>query len=149
LVVASLDAGAFPPAGTLSFWYRAGAQATGAGNLFDSVGASKLRLVDAVQAPTESMEAHFYGESGQIAQLATAPFASGGWVHVVVVWDSTHGALYTGSPGASLVAQTTSLATPFTPSNEAFALGVGVVGTLDEVRLYNRVLDDSEVRRIP
>lgn len=143
----------FPSAGTLSFWYRANVEPSaglGEGDLVDvaELGRAKLHIRHLLEVSGEAIEIRFDSASSTIA-VADIDLVRGAWNHIVVSWDPLNGAVYAGPEGSALGVMKATFASEFRPNQEMFQLATGVVGFLDEVRLYGRMLDESEVRRIP
>ena len=80
------------------------------------------------------------------------PFAGGEWTHVLI----THNALGGGSGkgrlylNGELQGETSMVAEGFDwdPANAAIRLGVNYVGLMDEVAVFDRVLDEAEIQQV-
>jgi hypothetical protein len=78
-----------------------------------------------------------------------APFQTGQWVHVVFVLDDTGGTIYTNNKVYGSLPWQTGPGKPCT-SNQLWIIGgmnnEGIKGRLDEMRVYNRALVESEIK---
>ncbi len=89
---------------------------------------------------------NFYAGSGSSGVYGASEYGVESWYHVVGVFNSTTVALYVN--GVSQGSNTHANTMPLTPSSLRIGSDAGSEyfnGTIDEVRIYNRSLDDSEV----
>jgi hypothetical protein len=145
-----LAAGEFPTSGTLSFYFRddgSPAAPGGHSGLFDEFADDRAhlfarpyeddRLQVAVQNATNDYAAEFL--------IEVAPRA---WHHLVIQWDTSDDelALYL---DRELVGNRSIADAGFLPGGQVTAFGVNFVGVLDEIVLYERVLDAGAVAALP
>lgn len=145
IVVSALDGTAFPKEGTLSVWYRLTtfAVAGEARNVFADYDSSRDQITMRIKnaGDHETFQIGFHVASPARYVFAHEyPAALNVWVHLVVTWSPQRGAVYLDGKLVKAGDTTSS----FVPTNQAFELGDGALGTLDEVRLYSRALPENE-----
>ncbi|RLG20486.1 hypothetical protein DRN74_05365, partial [Candidatus Micrarchaeota archaeon] len=69
---------------------------------------------------------------------------SSGWNHVVFVYNNTHMKLYVNGQLKALQ----ELEGPIEVNMEDLLIGYGFNGTIDEVRVYNKALDESKIQKL-
>lgn len=159
--VPSLDGARFPRRGTLSLWLRA-RRAFNQGGTFGDSNAFFFARTGTVPdgrfinllyvfdtAAQERVVAGIIGPGTANAEAIVFPVVRGSWTHVVVTWSGDQVTLFGGMAGKALVSNASSYTDAFDPVDQQFFLLKQMFGDLDEVRLYDRALDDAEVRAIP
>ncbi len=147
----SLKAPAFPiDQGSLSLWLMS----SFAGDfrpVFESVG---LRRRIAVRnSIAGKLQVFGPGDDAGVAFSDTFDVPTSVWTHVAIVWDFPAQQVLTYRDGA-LVSSVTDVALGFRPDGQELTFGKragasGYVGSLDEVRLYDRPLSPNEILALP
>ena len=149
--VDSLDGPDMPASGTLSFWLLHRYQGSTAELVFGqfddtadkvrvqtSPGTTNLKVIFQVGMSDGSFASTFFTEPKMTPEK---------WQHVVVVWDTANdrGDVYVDGARYS-----DNWSTPgWQPLAQEFTLARRLVGTIDEVRLYDRPLGAAEVALVP
>jgi len=149
VVTALAGSAAFPPSGTLSFWFRYSFPTTSMAerSIFDDWDNTRHHLfVRRVDTAT--------GTAFQVAAQVTDSyaFATGfdvqptTWTHCVLTWDAVAkvGAFYVNGGNVA----TGPYELDFDVSGQHFRMGEGLVGGIDEVRLYDRAFAPAEVAKL-
>ena len=80
------------------------------------------------------------------------PFAGGEWTHVLITHDALGGGAGKGRLylNGELQGETSVVTEGFEwdPANAAIRLGVNYVGLMDEIAVFDRVLDEAEILRV-
>lgn len=149
--VASLDNAAFPLSGTLSIWFQfePGAADSDDRNPFD--GWDKNRSHAFIRHARTTPEGEFQmalqpmgdGNYALVKDFTVAPRT---WTHVVMTWDNAAG-------GGALYADGQQLKQgiyerPFVATQQRVRLGEGLIGLIDEVKLYKRALNPNEAKAL-
>lgn len=147
----SLNRAAFPASGSLSLWLHsdnfAGQKST---PVFDRAAASRNHIYIRTSsgtptAPLSGIEVGFQSQSGGASVfLERVNLAPNQWHHVVVTWDTQNdlGQLYVDN---ELVRSDVISDAAWTPDDQLVKIGNGFIGSIDELKLYDRVLDAAEV----
>jgi hypothetical protein len=152
-VVDSLMNERFPRTGTLAFWIKhalAGPQSRSRG-IFDEHDPERAHLF--LRQPGSESTGGTFQYAAQIERADGAPnYAFGGksitlahevWAHVAMTWNEEAGVGEIFVDGSRVHAAP--YEHPFAPTAQRMQLGKDFIGSIDEVRLYGRVLSVSEV----
>lgn len=143
----------FPKTGTLSLWFRfdfAPDSPVGR-SVFDDWDKTRSHVFvrRAPGAPTGEFQIALQGMdmAGQYALAAAFVPVRNTWTHVVVTWDAAGGigALYAGG----VLLHRGAYELPFALTDgQRFRFGEGLIGGIDEIRLYDRALAGDEVAKL-
>ncbi|MDB5219469.1 MAG: hypothetical protein JWO86_7396 [Myxococcaceae bacterium] len=150
-VVDGLSAGQFPHSGTLSLWFRFdfAPDSIQGRSVFDDWDDTRTHLFvrRGPSAPPGEFQMALQGASSQYAVAASFVTVRNTWTHVVMTWDeaTSIGALY----ADRMLLHRGSYAMPFVLGDgQRFRFGEGLIGGIDEVRLYSRALTGDEVTKL-
>ncbi len=147
-VVPGLAAQSFPTTGTLSVWVRYTFNPADGENraVFDAWDANRehlfLRRANDTPSPKELQFALQDLKAGYVAD-AYFTLEPSTWAHVVMTWDAVRQQIVCFVDKREIGRR--SYGRAFLPRTQDFVLGNNWVGLLDEVRLWNRALDPTEV----
>ncbi len=142
----------FPTSGTLSVWflYTFSKSSTQARSIFDSWDNTRshlfIRRADGANGSSFQIAAQSTTTNGAYAYAASFDAEQSVWTHVVLTWDAVNGAAAFYANGTLLRAGPYELA--FDTSGQHFRLGDGLVGAIDEVRLFDRAFTADEVMKL-
>lgn len=145
----------FPKAGTVSIWFKHSFTATDTGShgLFDDWQGDRAHLFvrhngsDAPERVQVALQSK--SDAGGYAWAQSFDAVKDQWTHLVLTWHSTGrtAALYVN--GVVVKASSFVSSETFDPFEQYFQISDGWVGSVDEVRLYNRVLTQAEALLVP
>lgn len=146
----ALEGLAFPARGTLALWI----ESTFAGDfwpIFDNVSAERPHLALRNHVPGK-VQFHARTADAGVAFNGIFDVPAGAWTHLVVVWDAPARAAAAYRDGAQVFSET-DLPGDWTPREQEVTFGKkpggGLVGRIDDVRLYDRPLGAAEIARLP
>ncbi len=152
LVMNTLSGSAFPTAGTLSMWLRADFESPPAKhrNIFDKADATRDHIYlrrSKLDTGAIDLQAHFQKSDGSWAFLGSHKVKVKTWQHVAVGWDVPAKAGFYYLEG-NLETVDFSKHPNWTPKDQEFRFGRLLIGTIDEIRLYNRMLSLAEIQLV-
>jgi hypothetical protein len=148
IAINSLAGAGFPRTGSVSLWFRWDSMnAANSVGIFDDYAADRdhVFIRHPNGAPVGAWQAALQHASDAAPYVWVDEFdvTAGKWSHVVLTWDEQaksvswyiDGGLKAKAPYSA----------PFAPFDEVVLLGKALVGAIDEVRIYDRVLDATDV----
>lgn len=147
--VPSLSTTGFPPQGTLSahLKYTSAEDDITDRTLIDGWDDTRAHLF--IRRPPEAAPREFQAAlqptGSTYAWVADFTLARNAWAHIVLVWKSGDG--NTGEGGLYVdkkLVKRSGLDRAFTPTAQEFELGVRLIGSIDDVVLYDRALTEAE-----
>lgn len=151
LTVGVLDNDAFPSSGTISVWFQWKTMPKDVEcGVFDEWDSTRHHVFvrHANGDLPGGMQVAYQPSSSEYALARDFDVAKGSWAHVVVTWDEAEqqasvfldgkGLLGDNFPGGG-----------FTPRGQRVAFGLRLDGLIDDVRLFDRVLSESEIKTLP
>ena len=143
--VPSLKGAAFPQTGTLSIWYRAPAFTSAQAAIFDYYDSARNHLyirhpngyppnrIQFALQSTTSVDGFAFVVDTDVSVAA--------WIHLVATWSAavSTAAFYIDG----VLQKRAAYEVTFVPKDQSFQLGIGLAGSIDEVRLYDVALDDA------
>ena len=159
----SLSGTGFPATGAISFWIKGDFATQNSLNVFDNFRSDNHILIR-TNVANQGLQIAFQQPSGAYAFVDYLPISANVWTHVCVAWDSTNhmgyvyknGVLHLGSPIVTNAASNARypILPTWTPSSQIFLFGSSItssnsfIGSLDDIKLYNRCLSLSEISSI-
>jgi hypothetical protein len=149
VVTALAGSAAFPPSGTLSFWFRYSFP-TGEmveRSIFDKWDSTRHHLF--VRRGDTATGTDFQAAAQVTNSYAFATsfnVVPGTWAHCVLTWDAVAKSAAFYLNGGSVAAGPYDI--DFDVQDQHFRMGEGLIGGIDEVRLYDRVLTAVEVGKL-
>lgn len=150
-VVDALGGKLFPRSGTLSVWFRFAKTSAvdDQASVFDSFDPDRSHLFvrHANGAPANEYQMAFVAKGAtEYAAVVetTEPFDT--WVHFVCTWDEARSEAAFYADGVLL--RRAAYKAPFAPEAQLFRMGEGLVGGLDEVRVWSRALTEAEATKL-
>jgi hypothetical protein len=149
-VVNALSGPGFPRTGTLSLWFRYSfpQSSTTGRSIFDfhNVTRNHVFVRRADGATGGKFQVALQASNGAYAFVSGFVAEPSKWTHVVVTWDDAtqEAALHVDGVFNARAPYTL----PFTPDGQLFRLGEGLIGAIDEVRLFDRALSDAEAAKL-
>ncbi len=141
---------AFPASGSLSLWLKSDDNpGQGSKRLLDNSSGQRNNIYMVADtgtpaAPVSQIEVTFASRDVADNFRGVVDLTPDAWHHLVVTWDTANelGQLFV---DGQLVYSAPIEDSEWVPDAQQFILGYGFIGYLDEVRLYDRILDASEV----
>jgi hypothetical protein len=149
-IVDALEGTAFPASGTLSLHVRYTFDPADGVNrsVFDSYDVAREHLfLRRANGDTKTLQYALQPATSTYSAVLDFTLEPRTWAHVVMTWDAKLEVqvLYIdGREKGRFQYQK-----PFTPKAQRFVLGVDWVGQIDEVRLWDRVIEPIEVSKLP
>ena len=160
VTASSLDGASFPQDGTLSLWVKAALASQYLRTVFDGYSGARNHIFmrtcmtgDCAGVPGVGYQIAFKKTSGSYAYSKSAEVTNNVWNHLVVSWDTTNDLGYVYLNG-SLVDSHAINDPAWIPDGQYVSFGANsdatnaFTGSLDDVRIYNRILSASEVQRL-
>ncbi len=151
VVFPSLNNTAFPASGTLSFWIKSSHySAQGFSNIFDSYNLGRNHILvrtspGSFSVPISGIEVAFQSaNTPDPVFTSSVALSHDQWHHLAITWDSSNrwGQLYV---DGNLVYGGAITDDDWTPAAQLPGFGSGFNGSVDEARLFSRLLDESEI----
>lgn len=146
-IATALDGPAFPRNGTLSLWIKLGSDAadTVYRNVFDAYDESRNHLFLRKSPGVAQIRVAFQPAMVSYALFEDVDYVPDQWKHIAATWDETvGGAVY--ADGVRI--RVAEWKYPFVPEDQLFRLGNGIVGGIDDVMLFDRVLTPSQLQMV-
>ena len=150
VVVEGLAGPLFPRTGTLSLWFRCAKTAVEdvQRSVFDSYATDRAHIFmrHANGAPQNEFQMAMQPRASQYVAVRGVIVLPDTWTHLVMTWDEANGQAAFYANGVLL--ERSPYDAPFAPTDQLFRIGEGLVGGIDELRLYDRVLSDAEATKL-
>jgi hypothetical protein len=151
LSVPNLSATGFPTSGTLAFWFSGDFSTTAMTNMFDHWDNDRDHIYIRHFTTPDEIEVKFQpqtaGGMDKATFAAAFPVKSHAWNHLTVVWDGVNNVGKVYLDRALVVSKPYLVA--WKPTGQSFRIDHRYVGKIDDLRLYDRVLGDAEIARLP
>lgn len=139
--VDALGGTAFPPVGTLTFYFRPRqALASGdPGGLFDVEDDTRSHVA---VVPIAAGFGQFTADFAPAATTTLFSVATSEWHWLAITWSTSRGEVFVNG-----ISQHVEDLAAFVPSGQRFVFGTRFLGAIDEIALYDRVMDVASLPR--
>lgn len=148
IAINALAGAGFPRTGSVSLWFRWDSMnAANSVGLLDDYAADRnhvfIRHPDGAPVGTWQAALQHASDAAPYVWVDEFDIAAGKWTQLVLTWDE-QAKMVSWYVDGGLKAKA-AYSAPFAPADEIVLLGKALVGAIDEVRIYDRVLDATDV----
>ena len=143
------NAAAFPQVGTITLWLKGEFTTSelGSRGIFDNYDATRSHLFirRANNNPTMEIQCALQVPSASYPHAENLPIQPGSWQLVAMGWNALDKSTFCYVHGNRVVDTYTA---DWSPSQQEFEVGDNLVGVIDDVRLWDHLLDDKELAQL-